>query len=121
MIPEYDIRKRTFQFALSVVRTCRKIQEKEREFILTKQLLRSGTSVGANIREAKNAESKKDFIRKSAISLKEADESQYWIELLLELHPNWKEELQELKNEVEQLVKIISKIIINSKRNSMVQ
>lgn len=80
---EFDIKKRTFQFALETLLLCKKIQESDREFILTKQLIRSATSVGANIRESRNAQSKKDFIHKVSIAQKECDETSYWIELLL--------------------------------------
>lgn len=80
-----DIRERTFQFALQTFRICEQINEKERQFIITKQLARSASSVGANVREARNAESKNDFIHKLSIALKECDESIYWLELLVEL------------------------------------
>ena len=80
-----DIRERTFQFALQTFRICEQINEVEKQFIITKQLARSASSVGANVREVRNAESKNDFIHKLSIALKECDESIYWIELLTEL------------------------------------
>ena len=84
-IKPQEIRERTFQFALQAFRICQHINETEKQFIITKQLARSASSVGANVREARNAESKNDFIHKLSIALKECDESVYWIELLIEL------------------------------------
>lgn len=90
----------------------------KKQFIITKQLARSASSVGANVREARNAESKNDFIHKLSIALKECDESIYWLELLIELSRSKKEELSNLKKESDQIVKILSTIILKSKVNS---
>lgn len=78
---ENIIKTKNFQFAVKIVNLCRTIQEEQKEFILTRQLIKSGTSIGANVREADNAESKSDFIHKMGIAQKEADESIYWLEL----------------------------------------
>ena len=71
-------------FALQIIRVCNEVKEKKRESVLTNQLIRSGTSVGANIREAFYAHGKADFIAKLQIALKECSESEYWLELLIE-------------------------------------
>ena len=71
-------------FALEIIRICNEIKHNKRESILTNQLVRSGTSIGANIREAFYAHSKADFIAKLQIALKECSESEYWLELLIE-------------------------------------
>lgn len=71
-------------FALEIIRVCNEIKHNKRESILTNQLVRSGTSIGANIREAFYAHSKADFIAKLQIALKECSESEYWLELLIE-------------------------------------
>ena len=71
-------------FALEIIRVCNEIKRSQRESILTNQLVRSGTSIGANIREAFYAHSKADFIDKLQIALKECSESEYWLELLIE-------------------------------------
>ncbi|TSJ45469.1 four helix bundle protein [Fluviicola chungangensis] len=113
-----DIRERTFQFALQTFRICEQINEVEKQFIITKQLAKSASSVGANVREARNAESKNDFIHKLSIALKECDESIYWMELLIELSKSKKEELIELRKESDQVMRILSAIIIKSKANS---
>ena len=71
-------------FALEIIRVCNEIKRSQKESILTNQLIRSGTSIGANIREAFYAHSKADFIAKLQIALKECSESEYWLELLIE-------------------------------------
>ncbi len=71
-------------FALEVIKVCNEVKQTKRESVLTNQFLRSGTSIGANIREAFYAHGKADFIAKLQIALKECSESEYWIELLLE-------------------------------------
>lgn len=70
------------QFALDIIAVCRQIQTERKEYVLTNQLLRSGTSIGANIREAGYGHSKADFIAKMQIALKECSETEYWLELL---------------------------------------
>ena len=72
------------QFALDIIKICNKVKNEKHESVLTNQLVRSGTSVGANIREAFYAHSKADFIAKLQIALKECSESEYWIELMIE-------------------------------------
>ncbi len=76
------IKAKSFAFALRVVKLFQFLTEKKKEYVLSKQLLRSGTAVGALVREAEQAESKADFIHKMAIALKEANETEYWIDLL---------------------------------------
>ena len=81
---ENNIRQKTFNFAVRIVDLYKYLKDERKEYVISKQILRSGTSVGANYREADNAESKKDFIHKLAISQKEADETLFWLELLKE-------------------------------------
>ena len=76
------IKDKSFAFALRIVKMYQYLADEKREYVLSKQLLRSGTAIGALVREAEQAESKADFIHKMAIALKEANESDYWIELL---------------------------------------
>lgn len=76
------VREKSFDFALEVIEVYKQLAG-EREFVLSKQLLRSGTSIGANIEEATAAQSRKDFLHKMAIASKEARESQYWLRLLI--------------------------------------
>lgn len=112
-----DIRERSFDFALSTVKNCKRIKERYQEFILTDQLVRSSTSVGANMREARNAESKADFIHKLSICQKECDESIYWLELLMALLNEEKEQLLPIHDEATQLLKIIRTISLRTKEN----
>ena len=79
---ESIIRQKTFALALRIVKLHKYLAQEKHEFVMSKQLLRSGTGVGALVREAQNAESKADFIHKMSIALKEANETEYWIELL---------------------------------------
>ena len=74
---------KTFNFALRIIYLFRQLQEKQKEYVLSKQVLRSGTAPGAMVREAKNAESSKDFAHKLHVAQKETAETQYWLELLL--------------------------------------
>ena len=106
--------KLTFEFALEIISYSEEIRKTNR-FEMASQIFRSGTSIGANIREAQNAESKADFIHKFKISAKETDELQYWLELCLnsEFYPNPKEELFK---KLQSINLIISKIISSSKK-----
>ena len=81
---ENVLKNKSYAFALQVVKLCRKLQEEKKEYVLSKQLLRSGTAIGALTEEANQAESKADFIHKLSIANKEANETQYWIRLLID-------------------------------------
>jgi len=105
-------------FALRVIKLYQFLVDKKKEYVLSKQLLRSSTSIGANIRESKNAQSKADFINKMNIALKEADETLYWFELLTESEILPKEMVEDLMNENESIIKILTKIIKTSKINN---
>ena len=78
------LQEKSKAFALEIIKICNEIKQKKRESILTNQLVRSGTSIGANIREAFYAHGRADFIAKLQIALKECSESEYWLELLIE-------------------------------------
>src|SRR3972149_3630124 len=79
---ENVIKNKSFEFALKLIKIYQFLVNEKKEFILSKQLLRSGTAIGAMVRESEHAESKADFIHKLSIALKEANESEYWLELL---------------------------------------
>ena len=91
-------------FALEIIRVCNEIKRSQKESILTNQLVRSGTSIGANIREAFYAHSKADFIAKLQIALKECSESEYWLELLIEGGYYDRKDIMELCIEVKRLL-----------------
>lgn len=111
------IKEKSFRFAVRVVKLCKYLKSEKKEYILSKQLMRSGTSIGANVRESQNAESKADFIHKLAISQKEADETLYWLELLKETDYITKEEFHSLESDASELLKIIRSIILSTKKN----
>lgn len=115
VIEKNPILKLSFDFSLQVMEYCEQLDAKKK-FILSKQLLRSGTSIGANAFEAQNCESKADFIHKMKIAAKESDETQYWLLLcsLSDAYPDCNLLLQKL----EAISKIITKIIATSKRKS---
>lgn len=109
------LREKSFTFAVRVVKLYQYLYEEKREYILSKQLLRSGTSIGANIRESKNAESPKDFIHKLHIAQKECDESLYWLELLFETKYLNEREFESISSEATEILKIIKSSIITKK------
>lgn len=106
---------KSFQFAVRVVKLYKHLTDNKREFILSKQLLRSGTSIGANVREAHNAESDADFIHKLGIAQKECDESLYWLELLKETGFLAEHEFSSIHNDTLEILKILKSIIITMK------
>lgn len=114
---ENPILKETFEFSLMIVRFS-EVLEDNRKYAIAKQVIRSGTSVGANVKEAQNAESKADFVHKMKIALKEADETEYWLFLCkhLENYPNPEDLLEKLNI----ILKSLNKIISSTKRNSLI-
>ncbi|MEI6056833.1 MAG: four helix bundle protein [Lentisphaerota bacterium] len=111
---ENIILEKTFRFALMIIEFCEELQSKKK-FVIAEQLLKSGTSIGANVREAQNAESNNDFIHKFKISAKEADETEYWL-LLCEASKNYPFN-PELLSALVDIKKIISKIISTAKKH----
>lgn len=105
--------KLSFEFALKIVKYTEILEEK-RKFVLANQLLKSGTSIGANIWEAQNAESKADFIHKMKISAKECEETKYW--LLICNHSENYPKNDDLLNQIETIQKVLNKIIATSKK-----
>ena len=111
------IQNKSFDFAIKVVNLYKKLVNEEKEFVLSKQLLRSGTSIGSNVRESQNTQSKADFIHKLSISQKECDESLYWLELLNETNYLKEEDFTQIHGEATEILKIIRSIILTTKRN----
>jgi four helix bundle protein len=114
---ENALKSKSFEFALSTIRLYKILTEVKKEYVMSKQLLRSGTSVGAMIREAQNAESKMDFVHKLGIAQKECDESLYWLELLQASNYLTKDEAEKVYNEGEEILRIIKSSIITTKSN----
>jgi len=111
------IEKKSFRFSILVINLYRYLSEEKKEFILSKQLLKSGTSIGANIKEALEAQSKKDFLSKMNLSLKEARESEYWLELLIEAKYLETEEARHLLTECNEICRILNSIVKTTKEN----
>lgn len=113
------IKTKSFAFALKTVEVVRYLIEQKKEFVLSKQILRSGTAIGALVWEAEHAESKMDFIHKLAIAQKETNETDYWIELLFQSKLISEQMYQSIANEVKELGRILSSIIITSKNKKL--
>ena len=112
------VRTKSKGFAIRIIKLYGYLCESKKEFIISKQLLRSGTSIGANTRERKNAQSKADFINKLLIALKEADETQYWLELLYESEIIDIEIFDSLNNDLKEIIAIITSSVKTTKVNN---
>ena len=108
---------KSFQFSLKIVAYCKMLRNEQKEYMISKQLLKSGTSIGANYREAAYAESRADFIHKMCISQKECNETLYWLEILQKSNPAHPELQTQLKKEATVLMKLITSTILTAKRN----
>ena len=112
---EGPVYQKTIDFSVRLIGLYKELIQ-NKEFIISRQLLRSGTSIGANVHEAGSAQSRKDFISKMSIALKEARETKYWL-IVLAGGKLINFDLTNLLDDVEELIKIISKIVISSKHN----
>lgn len=113
---ESIIKRKSFDFAVRIINLYKTLTIDRKEFVLSKQILRSGTSIGANVREALNAQSTSDFIHKLSISQKECDETIYWLELLNASDFISESEFNSLNNDAVELLKIIRSIILTTKQ-----
>ena len=110
--------EKSFVFALRVVKLYKYLCEEKREYVLSKQLLRSGTAIGALVREAEHAESKADFIHKMAIALKEANETQYWLELLYQSEYLNSQGYDSINADSIEVIKLLASIVKTAKTNN---
>lgn len=110
------LKDKSFDFALKIIEVYKYLTINQKEYILSKQVLRSGTSIGANIREAQNAQSKADFIHKLSISQKECDETLYWLELLYKSSYLTEELFNSVYNIAIELLKMLRSSIITTKK-----
>ena len=113
---ENVIADKSRSFAIRIVNLYKFLTEEKKEFVLSKQLLRSGTSIGANVKEAVHACSKNDFINKMTISLKEAGETEYWLDLLHETNFLTNRQFDSIMSDCNELIKILT-AIVKSARN----
>jgi four helix bundle protein len=107
--------KKSYSFALEVIKIYKCLINERKEYVLSKQLLRSGTSIGANVHEAIASESKKDFIHKLAIAVKEARESSYWLSLLKDSDYINEEQFKKLISNCDEVIRILNSIILTTK------
>ena len=110
------IRTKCLDFSIDIVKLYKKLCENKKEYVLSKQLLRSGTSIVANLVEAQNGISSKDFVAKIYISLKETAETEYWLELLFKTDYLTFDEYQEINNKCQELCKLFNSITKNTKQ-----
>lgn len=107
------VQNRSKEFAIRVVKCCEFLAKERNEYILSKQFLRAGTSIGANIAEAEFAQSKADFYSKLSISLKESSETRYWLELLYKTEYLSKEQYDSMLADVNAIISLLVKIVKN--------
>lgn len=112
------VKEKSFSFALRVVKLAKYLQEEKREFVLSKQVLRSGTAIGALVREAEHAESKADFTHKMNIALKEANETLYWLDMLHQSEYIADQSFASIRADSEELVKLLVSIVKTSRERA---
>lgn len=111
------IRELSYDFALRIIRLAKYIQEEKKEFILSKQVLRSGTTIGALVREGQYAESSADFMHKFSIALKETNETEYWLSLLIDSEYLSADQIQSILEDNISIIKLLISIIKTKKYN----
>jgi len=111
------LKEKSFELAVRIVNLYKHLTSQKKEYVLSKQVLRSGTNPGAMVREAKNAESGMDFVHKLGIAQKETGETQYWLELLYRTQYLEKTEFQSLNQDAQEVMKLIRSSILTKKKN----
>jgi len=119
MAKESVLKEKSFAFAIRVIKLAKFLREEKKEFILSKQIVRCGTSIGANIEEASGAQSNNDFIAKLHISLKEAKETHYWVRLLRDTDYITTEQAKSLIDDIDDIITILVKSLKTIKSNSI--
>ena len=114
---ENVILTRSLEFAVRVVKLYKFLIEDKSEYVMSKQLLRSGTSIGANVREGAYAESKKDFVSKMSIALKEASETKYWLELLKRTEYITENQYESMNEDSNEIIKILTAIVKSARKS----
>jgi len=113
---ENIVKEKSYQFALRIVKLDKYLRDKKKEFVLARQILRSGTSIGALVNEGEQAESKADFIHKFAIALKEANETDYWLSILKDSELITTNMYNSLHLDLLELLKLLTSIIKSTKK-----
>ena len=109
-MPNNVIVEKSFDFAVRIVNLCKHLRRNKNEFVLSKQLLRCGTSIGANVAEAQRGQSRADFAAKMSIALKEANETQYWLRLLFHTDYLAIEEFESIHRDLEEILRLLTVI-----------
>lgn len=112
---ENVILEKSKKFAVRIIKFSHYLKEEKKEFELSNQIIRSGTSIGANIKEAQQAQSNADFVNKLSIALKEANETEYWMEILVESEIIQESQIKDLYEANKELLKLLTSIIKSSK------
>ncbi len=115
MVKENILIEKSRNFAVRIINLCKYLDKSKREKVVPKQLLRSGTSIGANVHEAKYAQSDADFINKLSIALKEASETEYWLDIMFETKYLTEEEYNSISYDCKELCKLLISIIVSCK------
>lgn len=111
------VAEKSYSFALEIIKLYKLLVDEKKEYVLSKQVLRSGTAVGALIREAEHAQSKADFLNKMNIALKEANETEYWLMLLKDSQYITEEKFNCLQPKSSELIKLLASIVKSSKQS----
>ena len=109
------VKEKSFHFAVRIVKLCKYLQAEQKEYVLTRQLLRSGTSIGANVSESQQAQSRPDFISKLNIALKEASETEYWLNLLYATNYLNKMQFTSIISDCDEVKSLLVSIVKSSK------
>jgi four helix bundle protein len=112
------VAQKSYAFAVRIVRLNRYLVSEHNEFVLSRQVMRSGTAIGALVREARFAQSRKDFIHKLSIALKEANETDYWIDLLHDTQYLSSRMYDDIKKDIDELVRLLVSIVKTSKQDN---
>lgn len=111
---------KAFDFSVRIVNLCKYLQSDHKEYVISKQIMRSGTSIAANLKESNYAQSRKDFLHKTQIALKEAAETEYWIDLLLETEYIDQTMHQSLKSDITEILKMLTATVKTIKKSMTV-
>ena len=115
---ESVVREKSYIFALRIVKAYKYLNQEQREFVLSKQMLRSGTSIGALVKEAEHAQSRADFVNKMNVALKEANETEYWLMLLKDSKYIDEKSFTSIHQDCSELIKLLVSIVKTSKGNN---
>ena len=118
MVNESPLRQKSYAFALRTVLFCKKIVDEKKEYVMSRQLLRSATSIGANVEEAQRPESRKDFVSKLSIAMKEAYESRFWLRIIFDSSFASETERDVFLSEVDEIIRLLGSSIATAKRNA---